>query len=182
MRGVPFVAAIALAGCTATAQTTASEPAEPSADFIRTTLVVRDIEKSLALYRDTIGLVLTGDREIGTNNISAPSTGAPGARGRIAMLRGPDDSRGMLGLIQWTDPPMPDPGPYEARLAPGSAVFVIRVQDATTACTGAEAIHGVTVTSPLTERVFGGGQIRALTCTLFDPDGNLIELSQRITE
>lgn len=181
-----FMAAIAicaLTACTTTAPQRRDIPVDSRADVFRATLIVRDADTSLALYRDVLGMEVMGDRAIGTANISAPSTGEPGAMGRFVVLRGPDDLRGMIGLIQWVDPPMPDPGPYDPRLAPGSVVFVMRVANAQRSCDGAAAIDGVTMTKPATVSTFtdrNGDPIRSLACTLFDPDANLLELSQRL--
>lgn len=184
MRMAAICFAAFLSGC-ATMPPPSKPASDSRADLVRATLVVRDAEASLALYAGALGMEVMGDRAIGTDNISAPSTGAPGAKGRFIVLRGPDDARGMIGIIQWTDPPMPDAGPYDARLAPGSVVFVLRVADAQAACAAAGEIAGVTVTKPATDASFPGRDgaiLRTRTCTLFDPDGNLLELSQRLED
>lgn len=178
------LAAATLAGCQSAATPVPTLSTPPIADHVRTTLIVSDMPASLALYRDALGFTLVSEREIGTDAISAPTSGAPGARARFAVLRGPDEARGMIGLIQWTDPPMPDRMMYDARLSQGSVVLVIRVADADRVCSMASRIEGVTITMPLRETSYpnasGGAPVRSLGCTLFDPDGTLLELNQRI--
>ena len=186
MRTIAILAAsTALLASPASAQSTSvsEEPAIESS-FARATLVVRNAEVSLSLYRDALGFGVVGDRPVSTEAISAPSTGEPGAKARLIMLRGAEPTVGWIGLIQWTEPAMPDPGPYPARLQPGSTVLVIRVPDAAKSCAKASEVLGVTMTMPMTERTFAGSSpdnpVRVLTCTFFDPDGHLLEVSQRI--
>lgn len=191
MKALPLFSLVLLGACTTNgapvpdaraAPATTEAAALSGAEHIRTTFVVSDAEASLALYRDAMGMRVLADRMIGTAAISAPTTGEPGAQARFVVLAGPDSDRGMIGIMQWTDPPMPEVPPYAARLAPGSIVLVIRVLDAEKACREAEAIERVIITGPLQQNNFGTGErvIRSLGCTLFDPDGNLLELSQRL--
>ena len=56
-------------------------------DLRRTTLVVRDIEKSIPLYRDALGMKVIYDQVIGGTT-------------RLVLLRANDDFVGVLGLMQ----------------------------------------------------------------------------------
>ena len=179
--------ATALIGAPIAAQNQAeAEQQSIESSFARATLVVRDADVSLSLYRDALGLGVVGDRPVSTEAISAPSTGEPGAKARLIMLRGAEPTVGWIGLIQWTEPAMPEPGSYPARLQPGSTVLVFRVPDAEAACARAAEVPGVTVTAPMNERTFMGSSpdnpVRVRTCTFFDPDGHLLEVSQRIAD
>ena len=62
----------------------------------RTTIVVRDIDKSIAFYRDAVGLRVGWDRE---SVLGDAIPLAPGAKGRFATVMGEDDTIGMIGLL-----------------------------------------------------------------------------------
>ncbi|MBL0966484.1 MAG: VOC family protein, partial [Blastomonas sp.] len=137
MKNVLFGAALAaaLAGCAH-----ASEQAQPAAtgpqaagverpaerlptDVRRATIIVRDMEKSLALYRDVIGLAVNYDTTVQTSGIALPA-GEPGATARLVLLNANDPWVGWLGLMQWVDPPIPA-GEYPKRMGPGDVVLVL---------------------------------------------------------
>ena len=72
-------------------------------DLRRTTLVVRDIEKSLALYRDALGMTVEYDQELTSPGL-AMRYGADGQnRSRLVLLKANDSFIGMLGLWQFLD-------------------------------------------------------------------------------
>ena len=83
------------------------EQAEPidlnPLDLRRTTLVVRDIEKSLALYRDALGMTVEYDQELTSPGLTS-RFGADGEnRSRLVLLKANDSFIGMLGLWQFLD-------------------------------------------------------------------------------
>ena len=51
-------------------------------DVRRVTLIVRDIEASLRLYRDVVGLKVNYDTVVGTSGVALPA-GEPGAKARL---------------------------------------------------------------------------------------------------
>ena len=67
-------------------------------DLRRTTLVVRDIDKSLPLYRDALGMKVIYDEVIGGVT-------------RLVLLRANDDFVGVLGLMQRLNLTEPVPAP-----------------------------------------------------------------------
>ena len=67
-------------------------------DLRRTTLVVRDIDKSLPLYRDALGLKLIYDEKIGPGPDEQGRPRPPSVR--LVLLRANDDFVGVLGLMQ----------------------------------------------------------------------------------
>jgi predicted enzyme related to lactoylglutathione lyase len=77
-------------------------------DVRRTTLVVRDVERALAFYRDALGLKLVYDQEIVRPPRPDDASGAE-RRMRLALLRANDDFVGVIGLLEYTSPRRPEP-------------------------------------------------------------------------
>ena len=69
-------------------------------DIRRTTFVVRDIEKSLPLYRDALGLKVIYDQLIGGGTDAAGKAIAPTLR--LVLLRANDSFIGALGMLYIT--------------------------------------------------------------------------------
>jgi len=91
-RWIPFTAALLAFLCGALPLTPIVAAPVPEAqripvDLRRTTLVVRDIDRSLPLYRDALGLTVIYDQVIGGTT-------------RLVLLRANDDFVGVLGLMQ----------------------------------------------------------------------------------
>jgi catechol 2,3-dioxygenase-like lactoylglutathione lyase family enzyme len=178
---------LALGGCaTATAQTTAAPgvtaPAERvPTDVRRTTMIVRSIDNSLRLYRDVVGLKVNYDAVVTTSGVALPA-GAPGAKARLVLLNGNDPWVGWIGLMEWVDPPLADPGPYPRRMTFGGHVIVMNTDDVEGRCAAAAKVPGVTVTSLPRLQGYpgrnGGPVIRVKGCNFFDPDGTLVEMNQ----
>jgi catechol 2,3-dioxygenase-like lactoylglutathione lyase family enzyme len=150
-------------------------------DIRRTTIIVRDMEKSLALYRDVLGMKVNYDTVVQTSGVALPA-GVPGAKARLVLMNANDGWVGWIGLMQWTDPPLPDPGSYPKRMGPGGIVIVTNTDDVDGRCARAFALPGVTKTAEARLQVYpgraGGPEIRVRGCNFFDPDGVLIELNQ----
>jgi catechol 2,3-dioxygenase-like lactoylglutathione lyase family enzyme len=158
------------------------KPKDPvPTDIRRATIIVRDMETSLKLYRDVMGLKVNYDTVVQTSGVALPA-GAPGAKARLVLLNGNDPYIGWIGLMQWVDPPLPDPGPYPKRMGPGGVVIITNTDDVPAKCAAAAKVPGVTVTAPPREQVYpgrnGGPPIRVIGCNFFDPDGILIEMNQ----
>lgn len=189
MKNVLFGAALAaaLAGCAHAQQTPAPKaagverPAERlPTDVRRATIIVRDMERSLALYRDVIGLAVNYDTTVQTSGVALPA-GEPGATARLVLLNANDPWVGWLGLMQWVDPPIPA-GDYRKRMGPGDVVLVLNTDDAAGRCEKVKGLAGVTFTADARLQVYpgrnGGPDIRVMGCNFFDPDGILVELNQ----
>ncbi|MFN2098534.1 VOC family protein [Altererythrobacter sp. MF3-039] len=150
-------------------------------DVRRTTLIVRDIDNSLKLYRDVLGLRLNYNNPTTMTGIAIPA-GGPDDKARFALLSANDPWVGMIGMLQWTDPELPDPGPYPTRMLPGGVVIVMNTDDIEGRCARAAEVPGVTINAEPHLQVFpsrnGSGELHVMGCTLFDPDGNLIEINQ----
>jgi catechol 2,3-dioxygenase-like lactoylglutathione lyase family enzyme len=139
-------------------------------DLRRTTLVVRDIDKSLPLYRDTLGLKVIYDQVIG------------GAT-RLVLLRANDDFVGVLGLMQRLNQTAPVPPPEFRRAQAGDPILVFNLQDLESRIEQIRTTPHVTVAeSPrlIDYPAANGGVIRVLFSAVWDADGNFIELNRII--
>jgi catechol 2,3-dioxygenase-like lactoylglutathione lyase family enzyme len=158
------------------------KPADPvPTDIRRTTIIVRDIEKSLMLYRDVMGLKVNYDTIVTMSGVALPA-GPPNAKARLVLLNSNDPFIGWIGLMQWTEPRLRNPGHYPRRMGPGGVVIVTNTDDVAGKCAAAARVPGVTVTAPPREQSYpgrnGAPPIRVIGCNFFDPDGILIEMNQ----
>lgn len=150
-------------------------------DVRRTTLIVRSMANSLKLYRDVVGMKVNYDAVVETSGVALPA-GVPGAKARLVLLNANDPFIGWIGLMEWLDPPLADPGPYLRRLGPGGVVIVMNTDDVEGRCAAARAVPGVTFTAEARPQEYpgrnGAPPIRVKGCNFFDPDGVLIEMNQ----
>ena len=180
----------ALAAMPACAQIPPTKPVAPGmtapaekvpTDVRRTTLIVRDMENSLKLYRDVVGLKVNYDAVVTTSGIALPA-GAPGAKARLVLLNANDGFVGWIGLMQWTDPTLGEPEPYPTRMTYGGVIIVMNTDDVDGRCAAAAKVSGVTITAQPRMQEYpgrnGGPVIRVKGCNFFDPDGILIEMNQ----
>lgn len=171
-----------LAGALAIAAASA-EPVPPEEriplDIRRTTLLVRDIDRSLPLYRDALGLRVVYDERLG---------GAPGPDGkpgvpttRLVLLRANDTFIGALGLMQRLNVEPPPPK-APARPMAGDVILVMNASDLEERFERVRKVPGVKVaTEP--ERIEypapgGQGTIPVLFSAFWDPDGYFVELNK----
>lgn len=151
-------------------------------DFRRTTLVVRDIERSLAFYRDALGMVVTYDSYIRTPREATTDQEAERSL-RLVLLRANDPYIGVIGLMQYFKPDRPErPARVDTELRPGDVVLVFNIKDQDAVFARASAAEGVTVDEAphlVTYPGYGGaGVIRVNFASVYDPDGHYIELNQ----
>lgn len=150
-------------------------------DVRRTTIIVRNMENSLKLYRDVIGLKVNYDTVVTTSGVALPAN-VPGAKARLILLNGNDPWVGWIGLMQWISPTLGAPKNYPKRMTYGGTVIVLNTDDVEGRCAAASKVEGVTVTSPPRLQEYpgrnGAPPIRVRGCNFFDPDGILIEMNQ----
>jgi catechol 2,3-dioxygenase-like lactoylglutathione lyase family enzyme len=153
-------------------------------DIRRVTMIVRSIDASLKLYRDTLGLGVNYDTVVTMSGVALPA-GPPGAKARLVLLNGNDPFIGWIGLMEWLDPRLPDPGPYPKRMGIGGHVIVVNTDDVDGRCAAAAKLRGITVTSPPRLQTYpgrnGGPEIRVRGCNILDPDGTLVEINQLLS-
>ena len=180
-----ILSALILAIMTALPQTTihaapVAEEDRVPIDLRRTTLVVRDMEKSLAFYRDGLGLKVIYDQAVNTPR-GASDEEAEVAR-RLVFLRANDDYIGIVGLLEYKKPRKPVPAEKPVPFGPGTMIFVFNTDDVMTRFERMRKIEGVEVLDEPTEVTYpsydGTGTIPVLMSAMSDPDGHVVELNQ----
>ena len=150
-------------------------------DVRRTTLVVRDVDRALAFYRDALGLKVVYDQVI-TRPPREDDALKSERRMRLALLRANDDFVGVIGLLEYTSPRLPEPPGETARPGIGDVIMVINAADLDQRFERVRTTPGVRVaTEPyLTSYPApdGKGSIAVRFSAVWDPDGYFVELNQ----
>lgn len=150
-------------------------------DVRRTTLVVRDVDASLAFYRDALGLKVVYDQVITRPGRPEDPPGSE-RRMRLALLRANDDFVGVIGLLEYTSPRLPDAPNDAKRPGIGDVILVINASDLDRRFERVKATPGVRVASEpqLTQYPSpdGKGTIPVRVSAVWDPDGYFVELNQ----
>ena len=137
-------------------------------DLRRTTLVVRDIDKSIPLYRDALGMKVIYDQVIGGVT-------------RLVLLRANDDFVGVLGLMQRLNLTEPTPPPTFHKAKPGEQILVFNLKDLDERFEKIRTTPNVTVSEPPKRIDYpgaGGSTIPVMFSAIWDADGNFIELNR----
>ena len=149
-------------------------------DLRRTTLVVRDIERSLEFYRDALGMEIIYD-----NLISTPRGADPDEAERVlrlVLLRANDHYVGVLGLLQYFKPVKETVDLAGTAFMEGTIVMVFNLEDLAGSFARATAVSGVVVLddpAPVSYPSYDGeGTIDVIVSSLQDPDGFTVELNQ----
>jgi catechol 2,3-dioxygenase-like lactoylglutathione lyase family enzyme len=150
-------------------------------DIRRTTLIVRDMERSLAFYRDGLSLKVVYD-EILTRPAPASNPAAGETAVRLALLRGNDTFIGLIGLLEYQNPRLPEPEGGPQRPGIGDVLLVFNAKDLERRFERVRSTPGVTVASEPALLQYPGGEgnepIPVLVSSMWDPDGYFVELSQ----
>ena len=151
-------------------------------DFRRVTMMVNEMEPALHLYRDILGMTVYYDNEIVVTGEGLPA-GEPDSKTRLVILQCNDPYIGMLGILQYIDPPLPspEPRPVPNRVRAGEIVFVMHNEDVQSAYEQLRELPGIEVVSKPHVSEFpkdDGGVFRVLGTSFFDPNGYFIELNQ----
>ena len=148
----------------------------------RQTLIVRDIERSLALYRDAIGMEVIYD-----NIIRRPhKTEDRQQEIRLVFLKASNDFIGVLGLVdyEYNNPehPMHSKPVRKEGFTPGNAVVLFNTTELDKRWPLVEAVPGVDVINGPTYTEYpsydGTSKIRVNVTRFYDPDGFLVEYNQ----
>jgi catechol 2,3-dioxygenase-like lactoylglutathione lyase family enzyme len=186
MKRLILIAALALSpllsGCLIVHETT--RPAAASADAAaergpidlrRTTLLVRDMEASLALYEGALGLETYYDQMITSRD--------GGSQSHLVLLRANDPNIGVLGLWELEDAGEAPPPAFTEDWVPGEIVLLFNTSELDEVFPRAAAVDGVTVISPPTYREYPGDGVtyQVRVSMLRDPDGHIVELNNRLS-
>jgi catechol 2,3-dioxygenase-like lactoylglutathione lyase family enzyme len=149
-------------------------------DVRRTTLIVRDIERSLPFWRDALGLTVVYD-EIIERPVDPEVPEGEKRSLRLVLMRANDTFVGAVGLLEYISPRRPDPGIREGRHGIGDFIMVVNATDLDARWAKVKAVPGVQVIGE-PERIEypapGGGVIPAMVTMVRDPDGYFVELNQ----
>jgi catechol 2,3-dioxygenase-like lactoylglutathione lyase family enzyme len=146
----------------------------------RTTLIVRDAERSQRFYVEVLGFQPWYDDQIVLGGVGL-AAGAKGDRTRLVIVRAQDPQIGMLGLLQFTEPPLPAPSAERTRLGIGDVIFVMQTDDVADVHRRLEAWGARIHAAPHAFEVRGadGHLVRMKTVSFFDPDGYFFEVNER---
>ncbi|MFN3607603.1 MAG: VOC family protein [Hyphomonas sp.] len=190
--------AFVCAGCATPAARTAMAPGSAPAllgeddpyplhpiNLRRTTLIVRDLDKSLVLYRDALGFDVVYDQELTSPGLDT-RYGADGInRSRLVLTQTNSGAMGMIGLWQFLDQTEKDTAPADdADFTPGEIVLLFNTTDLESRFVAAASAPGVQVISAPVERRYPSpaGDIVVMVSMLVDSDGHTIELNQMISD
>jgi len=149
----------------------------------RTTLIVRDIERSRRWYEYVMGLTVWMDTEV-TLGGTGLAAGNAGDVTHLLIMQAEDPAIGMIGLLQWVDPTMPAPDEIPTSVTYGNPTFVVSSDDARTMHSRAEELGTHVHSAPGEWSIRGqnGKMKHFLGLSLFDPDGYFYEVNQLLRE
>ncbi len=144
----------------------------------RTTMMVRDMERSLVFYRDVLGAQIWFDRPFTLDGGGLP-IGKKGDKLRLVIVKFDHDEIGMLGLMEFLEPVMPAPE-IDYALGYGKPVFVVVAEDAQAIYDRASASGFKTRGEPKTWSTIGakGETKHFLSAFVWDGDGHFFECNQ----
>ncbi len=151
----------------------------------RATLLVRDLDRSIAFYRGVFGLMPYADLEVDLNRVPFFPLGPEprNGNGKFVILKGEDPLAAMIGLMEVRAPPLPEPGHDVGRLGIGSVALVLSVTEAETAAAAVEKLGGSVLMPVTAGRNLGdenGGFVPAKLFMAQDPDGYFLEVFEQI--
>jgi catechol 2,3-dioxygenase-like lactoylglutathione lyase family enzyme len=154
-------------------------------DVRRTTLIVRDVDRSLAFYESGLGLRKVYDQVIVRPGRPEDPPGTQRSM-RLALLRANDDFVGVIGLLEYTSPRLPDAGVDYERPGLGEVILVVNATDLDQRLARLRALPGVRVASEPSLIEYpapdGKGTIPVRVSVVYDPDGYFVELNQLLGE
>jgi catechol 2,3-dioxygenase-like lactoylglutathione lyase family enzyme len=145
----------------------------------RTTLIVRDLSRSVSFYRDVLGLAVWYDDEIVLSGVGL-AAGSKGDKTRLVIMKADDPVIGMIGLLEFIEPRLPEPAP-RTRLGVGDTVFVMQGKDVDSVHRRAIAFGARIHAAPHRFEVRGaeGRMVSMTSLSLWDPDDFFIEFNER---
>lgn len=151
-----------------------------SADILkRTTIFVKNAEKSADFYRQVFGMTIWMDTPftLSGNQLAA---GRKGDKTRLIIMKANHDTIGMLGLLQWLEPSIEGVEIATNEIRFGSPVFVLAVSDCHTSIKKAEELGAKIFCMPHEWEVIGADGLpkKLLGASFFDPEGYFFEINQ----
>jgi catechol 2,3-dioxygenase-like lactoylglutathione lyase family enzyme len=142
---------------------------------------VSDIEESLKLYEDILGLEIVFDKEVPIGGKGLP-TGIYDTNSRLVFLKSHLDHKvGVIGLLQFLDKPLVPPAEPKRKLGIGDCVILLNTTEVEARMASIKRLPDVFVQSEGSIDVYPaatGGTLTVKGNSLFDRDGNFIELNE----
>jgi catechol 2,3-dioxygenase-like lactoylglutathione lyase family enzyme len=147
----------------------------------RTAIFVRDLQRSLAFYRDLLGMNVWVQGQAGEELPAIYQLlGMPPCNIRWVILQSNDVDFGMVGLFEITNPtPLDDTHPSIDRVNRGEACLVFHTADVDRIYEQARAM-GLTVLCPPTRLELAQHGVVSKEMTLRDPNGVLCNFIQNV--
>ncbi len=147
----------------------------------RATMMVRDLERSIAFYEGVFGLTAYADLTVSMDRIPLFPVGPEprGGEGKFVILKGEHPEVAMIGLMEMSDPPLPEPDHNVRRLGIGSTALVLSTSDAAASAAAVERLGGTLVMPVSDGRNLGDADGNFIPVRLFmaqDPDGYFLEV------
>ena len=147
----------------------------------RATILVRNMDRSLAFYGGALGLTIYAKVEVDLTKVPFFPIGIEprGGNGQLCILKGADPLIGMVGLLELREPPLPEPPHDMRRLGIGSVALVLSVSDADAAVKAVEKLGGSILMPATIARNLGDKAGNFVPVKLFmaqDPDGYFLEI------
>jgi catechol 2,3-dioxygenase-like lactoylglutathione lyase family enzyme len=148
----------------------------------RTAIIVRDMERSLAFYRDALGMTVWAEGQAGEDLPALYQlVGMPPCQVRWVVLQADGIDWGMVGLIELTDPaPEDDTHPSIDRVNRGEACLVLHTRDVNDMYERAREM-GLTILCPPTLLELAQHETITKEMTLRDPNGVLVNLVESVS-
>ena len=146
----------------------------------RTTLMVRDAERAARWYEHVFGMSRWMDTPF-TLSGTQLAAGMKGDKTRLVIMKAEHDEIGMIGLLQWVDPPRADaPAELPTEIPFGTPIFVVASQDTAGAVERARAAGSRIHSEPSEWSVTGAdGRVKdMLGASFWDLDGYFFEVNQ----
>lgn len=154
----------------------------PRFTISRSTLLVRDAERMMRFYRDVLEWNVDYHANMKLSGGLIPC-GYPGDEVKLYIMAGADPAIGKIGLLEWVNPRLPDPGPPKQRLGIGDVVMVADVRDMNELVRRLQAFPGAVIHAMPKDGTFpdprGEGVIEYASMAFFDPEGFFYEVYYR---
>lgn len=151
--------------------------ANKTAPVKRTTIIVKDMERSLAFYRDLLGMDVFYEGHIG-NPGASELMGMTMSGLHMVVLSADGAETGMVGLMELkdVDPPL-DATEWSATVKTGEAILVIPTENMRELYERMVAEGHTVATPPTKMEVPNRPEIHEMMAR--DPDGTIVNLTQR---
>ncbi len=145
----------------------------------RTTVLVRDMAVAMRWYEQVLGMTKWYDHQVTLSGMGIPA-GNEGDVTHLVIMKCEDPTIGMIGLLQFIDPPLPAPNETPTRVTYGQPTFVISTDDVEELYRRAVAF-GAHIHSGVRDMTVTGadGKPKVMkSISIFDPDGHFFECNQ----